>query len=85
MVQQLVRLDADPPRGLVIRSGKQNGFIAGADIDEFGDIDDADAARALVKRGWDLFERLSTVGYPTGALIRGFCLGGGLGLALACR
>ncbi|MEO8536505.1 MAG: 3-hydroxyacyl-CoA dehydrogenase NAD-binding domain-containing protein [Betaproteobacteria bacterium] len=81
----LDRLDADPPRGLVIRSGKQNGFIAGADIDEFGDIDDADAARALVKRGWDLFERLSTVGYPTVALIRGFCLGGGLELALACR
>ena len=78
-------LDAQPPKGLVIRSGKANGFIAGADVDEFGDIRDATLARALVKRGWDTFERLSRVSYPALALIRGFCLGGGLELALACR
>ena len=78
-------LDADPPKGLVIRSGKENGFIAGADVAEFGDIQDGDVARALVKRGYDTFERLAAVSYPTLALIRGFCLGGGLELALACR
>ena len=78
-------LQAEPPKGLVIRSGKANGFIAGADVDEFGDIRDATVARALVKRGWDTFERLAGVAYPTLALIRGFCLGGGLELALACR
>jgi 3-hydroxyacyl-CoA dehydrogenase/enoyl-CoA hydratase/3-hydroxybutyryl-CoA epimerase len=78
-------LQAEPPKGLVIRSGKPNGFIAGADVDEFGDIRDATVARALVKRGWDTFERLAGVPYPTLALIRGFCLGGGLELALACR
>ena len=38
-----------------------------------------------MKRGWDAFERLASVTYPTLALIRGFCLGGGLELALACR
>ena len=81
----LDRLHEDPPKGLVIRSGKPNGFIAGADVDEFGDIRDADVARALVQRGWDTFERLAGVSYPTLALIRGFCLGGGLELALACR
>ncbi len=43
------------------------------------------AALALVKRGWDTFERLANAKYPTLALIRGFCLGGGLELALACR
>ena len=78
-------LQVEPPKGLVIRSGKANGFIAGADVDEFGDIRDATVARALVKRGWDTFERLAGVAYPTLALIRGFCLGGGLELALACR
>jgi 3-hydroxyacyl-CoA dehydrogenase/enoyl-CoA hydratase/3-hydroxybutyryl-CoA epimerase len=81
----LDQLVAQPPRGLVIRSGKENGFIAGADVAEFGDIRDVRAAEALVRRGWDTFERLSKAPFPTLALIRGFCLGGGLELALACR
>ena len=78
-------LDREPPRGLVIASGKANGFIAGADIDEFGEIENEAGAVALVKRGWDTFERLAAVKYPTVALVRGFCLGGGFELALACR
>ncbi|MEO8346205.1 MAG: 3-hydroxyacyl-CoA dehydrogenase NAD-binding domain-containing protein [Betaproteobacteria bacterium] len=78
-------LDRDPPKGLVIRSGKANGFIAGADVEEFGDVRDDAGALAIVKRGWDTFERLARVAYPTLALVRGFCLGGGLELALACR
>jgi len=78
-------LDADPPKGLVIASGKPSGFIAGADVDEFTGLDTAETALALVKRGWDTFERLAAVKYPTVALVRGFCLGGGLELALACR
>jgi len=81
----LDQLDREPPKGLVIRSGKDNGFIAGADVDEFAQVKDAAGALAIVKRGWDTFERLSCVGYPTLALVRGFCLGGGLELALACR
>lgn len=83
--QVLDALDAQPPAGLVIASAKAAGFIAGADIDEFTRLDSAAAARQLVKRGWDLFERLAAVRYPTLALIRGHCLGGGLELALACR
>jgi len=78
-------LDRDPPKGLVIDSGKANGFIAGADIDEFGKVKSEDDAVAIVKRGWDAFERLAAVKYPTLALVRGFCLGGGFELALACR
>jgi 3-hydroxyacyl-CoA dehydrogenase/enoyl-CoA hydratase/3-hydroxybutyryl-CoA epimerase len=83
--EALDMLDRDPPKGLVIRSGKASGFIAGADVDEFGDVKDEAGAIAIVKRGWDTFERLANVKYPTLALIRGFCLGGGLELALACR
>jgi 3-hydroxyacyl-CoA dehydrogenase/enoyl-CoA hydratase/3-hydroxybutyryl-CoA epimerase len=85
LMHVLDALDADPPKGLVIRSGKANGFIAGADVDEFANIGDAQQAQALVRHGWDVFDRLANVSYPTLALIRGFCLGGGLELALACR
>ncbi|HEV8258366.1 MAG TPA: enoyl-CoA hydratase-related protein, partial [Casimicrobiaceae bacterium] len=74
-----------PPKGLVIRSGKDNGFIAGADIDDFERIKTVDDAIAIVRRGWDVFNQLAATPYPTLALIRGFCLGGGLELALACR
>ncbi|CUI96222.1 enoyl-CoA hydratase [Achromobacter sp. K91] len=78
-------LDAAPPAGLVIRSGKSTGFVVGADVNEFASLDTPEQARALVARGWDLFNRLAAVRYPTLALIQGHCLGGGLELALACR
>ena len=78
-------LERDAPKALVIRSGKANGFIAGADVDEFAGVTDEAGALAIVRRGWDTFERLAHVRYPTLALIKGFCLGGGFELALACR
>ncbi len=81
----LDRLDRQPPKGLIFRSAKAAGFIAGADIDEFSQLDTAEKGRALVARGWALFNRLAAVPYPTLALVRGHCLGGGLELALACR
>ncbi|PKO90841.1 MAG: crotonase [Betaproteobacteria bacterium HGW-Betaproteobacteria-10] len=81
----LDQLDSDPPKGLIIRSGKAAGFIAGADIEEFTQLDSVAKGRALVERGWNLFNRLAAVNYPTLAIIRGHCLGGGLELALACR
>ncbi|HRE17653.1 MAG TPA: 3-hydroxyacyl-CoA dehydrogenase NAD-binding domain-containing protein [Rhodocyclaceae bacterium] len=83
--QALDELDKTPPKALIIRSGKAAGFIAGADIEEFTQLDSAEKAKNLVERGWNLFNRLAAVKYPTLALIRGHCLGGGLELALACR
>ena len=85
LLEALDELDRDPPKGLIVRSGKDNGFIAGADVDEFGEISTEAGALALVKRGFEAFDRLARVPYPTLALIRGFCMGGGLELALACR
>ena len=81
----LDQLDTYPPKGLIFRSGKSAGFIAGADIQEFTELDTPAKGIALVSRGWNLFNRLADVPYPTLALVRGHCLGGGLELALACR
>ena len=78
-------LRAKNPRGLIIRSAKDSGFIAGADVEEFTRIKDADEAMRLVKRGWDLYNKLAALPFPTLALVNGFCMGGGVELALACR
>ncbi len=72
-------------RGLIIESGKPSGFIAGADVAEFTAITTADEAMTLVRRGWKTFQKLAALPFPTVALIKGFCMGGGVELALACR
>jgi 3-hydroxyacyl-CoA dehydrogenase/enoyl-CoA hydratase/3-hydroxybutyryl-CoA epimerase len=73
------------PRALIIRSGKDSGFIAGADIEEFTGIKSREDAFAMIRRGWEPFNKLEGLPFPTVALIDGFCMGGGLELALACR
>ncbi len=72
------------PRGLIIRSGKDS-FIAGADVNEFVNFKTTDEAAAFVKRGWDLLQKLRDLPFPTTAMVNGFCMGGGLELALACK
>jgi 3-hydroxyacyl-CoA dehydrogenase / enoyl-CoA hydratase / 3-hydroxybutyryl-CoA epimerase len=83
--QVLDAFDAQPPKAVIIRSTKAAGFIAGADIGEFSLLNNADEVRDLIARGWNLFNRLADVKYPTLALVKGHCLGGGLELSLACR
>src|SRR6186997_259512 len=80
----LVRLAREPRiRGLLVRSGKPDVFIAGADVREFLDVKPEDV-RDGVTRVQSLFEQLAHLPYPTVAAIHGACLGGGTELALAC-
>ena len=82
---QLDDLEQRRPRGLVIRSGKAGGFIAGADVREFTRLATHAEALQVIRRGQAVFDRLAALPFPTLALIHGYCLGGGLELALACR
>ena len=79
----LDEIAAAKPAGLIIRSGKDS-FIAGADVEEFTRFASVEEALGFVRLGWNVFDKLARLPFPTTALIRGFCMGGGLELALAC-
>jgi 3-hydroxyacyl-CoA dehydrogenase/enoyl-CoA hydratase/3-hydroxybutyryl-CoA epimerase len=81
---RLADIEASGPRAVVIRSAKEGGFVAGADISEFGGFSDVEQAYRLVRTGQQVFDRLEDLAMPTVAAIHGFALGGGLELALAC-
>jgi 3-hydroxyacyl-CoA dehydrogenase/enoyl-CoA hydratase/3-hydroxybutyryl-CoA epimerase len=83
--RHLGELEDKPLQGLIIRSGKASGFIAGADVREFERITDPVRATELAELGQQVCARLAGLPFPSVAVIHGFCLGGGLELALACR
>ena len=72
------------PDGLIIYSGKKNGFIMGADIKEFTKINDEDEAYTLIRQGQQVLDALEALPCPTLSVINGYTLGGGLELAMAC-
>jgi 3-hydroxyacyl-CoA dehydrogenase/enoyl-CoA hydratase/3-hydroxybutyryl-CoA epimerase len=82
---QLDKLAASPPRGLVIRSAKPGGFVAGADIKEFVELESVEQGVAMVRSAQGVLARIAALPCPSVAIIHGFALGGGLELALACR
>jgi 3-hydroxyacyl-CoA dehydrogenase/enoyl-CoA hydratase/3-hydroxybutyryl-CoA epimerase len=81
----LVTLAANPPKGVIVKSGKSGGFVAGADIKEFTSFRTPAEAFGMVRGGQKVLDHLEALPCPTVALINGFALGGGLELALACR
>ena len=77
-------LERAAPAGVLLRSAPGRAFCPGADVREFARLRDATEARALLDRGQELFARWRELPCPTAAVLRGYCLGGGLELALAC-
>jgi 3-hydroxyacyl-CoA dehydrogenase/enoyl-CoA hydratase/3-hydroxybutyryl-CoA epimerase len=81
----LVEVGADDvATGLVILSGKADGFVAGADIGELDQMAPDEAYKAS-RRAQAILDRLDNLTIPTVAAVHGACLGGGLELALACQ
>ena len=82
--QVLDSIEHDLPKGLVLRSGKSGGFVAGADVGAFRGMKNASEVETQIAGAHTLVDRLDQLRIPTVAVVHGYCLGGGLELALAC-
>lgn len=71
-------------RLVVFTSGKESGFIAGADIKQLQALRTPDEAATISEVGQHLFNRVAALPMATLAVIQGPCLGGGLEFAMAC-
>jgi 3-hydroxyacyl-CoA dehydrogenase/enoyl-CoA hydratase/3-hydroxybutyryl-CoA epimerase len=82
----LEQINADSSiKGVVVISGKDNSFVAGADISMLAACESAQDATTIAKGGQDMFQRIEDMPMTFVAAIHGPALGGGLELALACH
>jgi 3-hydroxyacyl-CoA dehydrogenase/enoyl-CoA hydratase/3-hydroxybutyryl-CoA epimerase len=78
----LAQLEKNHPRGLVLQSGKKKSFIVGADVREFDQVSNVEEAEGFIREVHEVFDRVEALPFPTAVMIEGYCLGGGLELAL---
>jgi enoyl-CoA hydratase/carnithine racemase len=84
LVETLADFAEDPAlRVVVIRGEGEKAFCAGADIDEKQGIS-AEQSTVDAQRAMRGLQRVHEFNKPVIAMIQGYCLGGGLALALAC-
>ena len=76
------QLENDPPRGLILQSGKSKSFNVGADVREFDAVKSPAEAEAFIREAHAVLDRIEALPFPTAVIIEGYCLGGGLELAL---
>ncbi len=70
---------------LIIKSLKENIFIAGADINEIKEFKNKEDVYNALLEGDAILNKIENLTIPTIAYINGACMGGGLELALACK
>ena len=82
----LTQIKADSSiKGVVLVSGKNNSFVAGADISMLAACESAEDATHIAKGGQQMFDRIEAMPVTFVAAIHGPALGGGLELTLACH
>ncbi len=84
MAEVLDMISADPDVRVVILTGSEKFFAAGADITEIRNISNATEAHAFLKKARAVFNGLEDMEKPVIAAVSGFALGGGCELILAC-